>query len=103
MSEIEEYFSGDTVRFSAEFRDYPDVPEEEGDLINPSTVTVTVYDADMSSIATGTGDSVSTGIFSFDYTVPSEPGTYFIEWKGMVNSKPEVKREKFKVKFWVNE
>lgn len=103
MSEIETYFSGDTVRFSSEFRDYPEDPELEGDLIDPSTVTVIVYDSDSNSIATGSGSNVSLGVFSFEYTVPTDSGTYYIEWKGMVNSKPEIKRMKFKVKFWVDE
>jgi uncharacterized protein YfaS (alpha-2-macroglobulin family) len=99
--EIEIYFSGDTVRFTAEFRDYPE-PETPGDLIDPDPVTVRVLDAEGTSIHTGTPSNDSLGIFSYEYTVPNDPGTYYIEFKGIVNSKPEVKRYKFKVKFWVS-
>lgn len=103
MAELETYFSGDTVRFDAEFRDYPEDEELEGDLIDPDPIDVTVYDAEETVIATGEPEHDSLGMFSFEYTVPLTPGTYFIEFKGIVNSKPEIKRHKFKVKFWVDE
>lgn len=99
---IESYYSGDTVRFSATFRDYPDDPEadpETGDLLDPSTVTVSIYDADFIVINDGVGDNESQGVYTYDFTMPDTPGAYYIEWKGMVNDKPEIKRDKFKVKF----
>lgn len=102
--EISSYFTGDTARFSATFRDYP---EEEGAdpstgaLLDPASVTVTIFDAESTPIHTGSGVNDSPGVYTFDYTMPNEAGTYYIEWKGMVNSKPEIKRDKFKVKFWI--
>jgi uncharacterized protein YfaS (alpha-2-macroglobulin family) len=99
---VETYYTGDTVRFSATFRDYPDDPEAEpetGDLLDPSAVTVSIYDADFVVIQTGTGNNESTGVYTYDFTMPDTPGPYYIEWKGIVNTKPEIKRDKFKVKF----
>lgn len=98
------YFSGDTVRFFVVFRDYPDDPQADpstGALIDPAEVTVKVFDAEETPVFTGTGVVDSVGTYTIDYTMPNEPGTYFIEWKGLINSKPEVKRDKFKVKFYV--
>jgi hypothetical protein len=104
MTTIPAYFSGDTVRFSATFRDYPDDPEdppETGTLLDPATVEVTIFDGDYLPIHEGPGVNDSQGVYQFDYTMPSEPGLYYIEWKGTVNSKPEIKRDRFYVGFWV--
>jgi len=101
---IDTYFTGDTATFEATFRDLPEDPEadpETGALIDPSAVTITIYDADLVPIETGSGDNQSTGVYAYDYTMSDEPGIYYIEWKGIVNGKPEIKRDKFKVKFYV--
>ena len=97
------YTAGDTVRFSVEFRDYPNDPEGDpttGPLLDPDEVSVLFYNSDLVAITElAAGINETSGIYHYDYTMPDEPGTYYVEWTGLVNSYPEIKREKFKVKF----
>ena len=92
------YFTGDTIRPQVTFRDW--APEGElGNLVNPTSVTVTLYNADQQVIGTGVGTNDSIGVYHYDWVLPDEPGKYFIEFKGMLNSEPTVIRQDYHVKF----
>lgn len=93
-------FTTDTKRFQATFTDY--APEgETGDVIDADSdaVTVTIYNGDQVSIATGTATRSGVGVYYYDWTAPSTSGTYYIEFKGLFLTKPQLERVKVKVKF----
>ena|ERR1051325_7832733 len=93
--------TGNTIKFFGKFRDW--APEgTEGPLTDPdgSDVDVVLYNADKEQI--GTGDSVirdSTGVYHYEWTLPLEPGNYYIEFSGKIGGKEVLSREKIQVKF----
>lgn len=89
----------DTIRVRAIFRDW--APEgEEGILLSPTSVTVNIYDGEQAPIQQNLSAlNDSTGSYYYDWTLPDEPGTYYIEFIGDVNGKPQVAREKIKTKW----
>lgn len=93
------FFTGDTVKLEVEFRDYPN-GAEDGVLINPSDVLMNIYNEDRIKITEAVPVHDSLGKYSKEYTLPTTEGTIFVEWVGTVNSKPEVKRDKIKLKFY---
>lgn len=91
----ESYETGNTVRFTGTIKDRDNVT-----LINPATVTVYLYNADQDEIGTDSAVySGSTGIYYYDWTLPMEPGTYYIEFNGDVGGDPSLQRHPIKVKF----
>lgn len=99
------YESGDTIRAVATFRNW--APEgTTGTAVDPTNVSVTVYDADQTVIKTyalGTDLEVTkpdatTGVYYFDFIIPSA-GTFYIEFKGELDGEPTLIREKIKAKF----
>jgi hypothetical protein len=96
------YPSGDTIRVRVTFRDYA-VPPAVGDLIDPDTVEVNIYDANqnlMLNVPIGDPEIVNegTGIYSYQWTLP-DPGTYYIEFVGIFGNYPEIIRHKIKTKW----
>jgi len=91
------YHTGDTIRVAATFRDWSS--DGTGALIDPDTVEVTVFDADDWSVVTGPIGAVneSVGVWYYDWIFPdSDPypfrKSYYIEYEGMKDSLPIVKR-----------
>lgn len=91
----ERYETGNTVRFSAVIKD-----RDQTTLINPATVTVYLYNADEDEIGTDAAVYSGTiGNYYYDWTLPSEAGTYYIEFNGDVGGDPSLNRTPVKVKF----
>lgn len=96
-----ELFTGDTKKIKATFtslvaEDAPTGPPADPDS---QACTFTVYNADERSILSSAAVRESTGVFSFEWTAPVVAGTYWVEFKGLFNGKPELKRKKYSVKF----
>lgn len=94
-----DYEVGDTIRVRAEFRDW--APEgTEGDLLAPSSVEVNLYNSDESVLQSGlSAVNEALGVYYYDWTLPTEAGSYFIEFIGTVNGKPQLSRLKIKAKW----
>jgi uncharacterized protein YfaS (alpha-2-macroglobulin family) len=88
------YETGNTVKFTATIKDFDNTT-----LIDPAIVTVTLYTSDEDIITTGSPIRVSTGVYYYDWTLPSVAGTYYIEFKGVVGGEPSLQRTPVKVKF----
>lgn len=93
-------FNGDTVRVKATFRDWAPA-NSVGALIDPDgqAATIAVYDSEMNQLETGNAVRESVGSFYFDWTSPQDEGTFFFEFKGLFNTKPQIARHKFTVRF----
>jgi uncharacterized protein YfaS (alpha-2-macroglobulin family) len=59
-------YKGETVSKQMTFRD------KDGVLIDPDTITITIYNPSGASTATPTASKSSTGIWTFDYTLASD-------------------------------
>jgi hypothetical protein len=87
-------FSNDTVRLKVKFRGF------EGQAIEPSDVTLTIYKLNKEVITTVTQNSLTKediGCFFYDFTVGSEDFIY--EFSGLHNNKPVLSREQIEIKF----
>ncbi len=96
---VETFFTGTTIRPVVTFHDWAEFPAE-GALIDPDLVNVTLYDAEeniMGSVQEAV--FVSLGTFSYDWTLPINPGKYFIEFKGIIDGEPVIIRKEYAVKF----
>lgn len=96
-----EYFSGDTIRMRATFKDEldaltdPDSDEIFVSVFNAANL-IALVDEDLA-----TKDAV--GTYYYDYTFPEETVTvsYIVEFKGIFSGEPQLKRFKTKAKFVV--
>lgn len=87
-------FSDDTVRLKVKFRDF------DGQVIDPTEVTLTVYKINKEVITTITQNSLTkenVGCFFYDYTVGTEDFIY--EFSGLYNNKPILSRDTVQIKF----
>lgn len=85
-------FSGDTIRLIVEFRDF------NGLVINPTNVTLTIYDIDEETIVETITDVLIDGSkFYYDYVSLNKD--FIFEFKGEYNSKPILARQLKKVNF----
>lgn len=92
------YEAGNTVRFTATFTDF--APEGElGDPVDPSDVTVILYNSDKEVISEEEPIQVTGSEYYYDWTLPTETGRYYIEFKGMVAGEPAIERTPITVKF----
>lgn len=94
-----DYEVGDTIRVKATFRDW--APEgQQGSLTTPASVEVNLYRDDESPLQTAlTPTNESLGVYFYDWTLPTEAGAYYIEFKGLINGKPQLSRMKVKAKW----
>lgn len=101
------YFTGDTIRVKVTFRDWAPSPTV-GPVIDPDAVSVRVYDSGLVELfEVPDGDSkivnVSTGVYYYDWVLPTTDGTYFIEFRGDYNDptglEPCIVRKQIKTKF----
>lgn len=84
--------SGNTILLESVFYDW------EGALIDPSSVTVTIYNSKLVSIEELEPQNIRKGYYTVLYTVP-DVGTYTYEFKGIIEGKPYINRASFTVKF----
>lgn len=108
------YESGDTIRALATFREWA-AEGTTGAAVDPSSVVVKTFDADGRDLATytyGTDDEVGkvavhatrdVPYYFFDWVLPTEPGNYTVEFKGMIDGYPALIRQRVKVKFDVRD
>lgn len=96
-----EVFTGDTKSLKVTFTSRVAEGATPGPVTDPDsqTCTVTVYNEDERAVQTGTGVRESEGIYRFDWTVSNKAGIYWVEFKGLFNGKPQLKRQKFSAKF----
>ena len=93
-------FTGDTVRVKAAFRDW--APEgQQGALIDPdgNAATATIYNSEQKVLSTGAAIREGLGSYYYDWTAPSKEGIYFVEFKGLFSTLPQLAREKYTVRF----
>ena len=105
----EQYFTGDTIRAKVTFRDWvPTGSPTPGALINPDSVQVNTYGSDLALIENIPAGSPkitnpSTGVYIFDWVLPTTASSYFLEFKGIYNdpvqTEPCIIRKKIVVKF----
>jgi len=84
------YQTGDTIRIKATFKTFEGLLS---DLTNPPTLKI--YNPDKEIIATILGASLthsSTGVYYYDYTLPSTEGKYTYEFSGTVESTTVLRR-----------
>ena len=90
-------YVGDTITFKAEFKDISNV------LVDPdsSAATFKVYNNEtLAQVATGAATRLSTGVYKYEWTVPSGDGiVYILEMSCNFSSLPQLKRIKVKAKF----
>lgn len=87
------YQYGTTVRFECSFFNF------DGQLIDPETVKVKVYDYKYVVIFEANGMKNSQGKYFYDYTTESKEKKLFYEWYGEIDGKPSLKRGEFSTKF----
>jgi len=97
------YLNGDTIMVRVTFRDYS-TPPTVGDPVDPDEISVKIYDAKKVLLRTvPDGDPTiirnSTGVYSYEWTLPTTDGTYFIEFTGMFGTYPEIIRHQVKTKW----
>lgn len=93
-------FTGDTIELEGTFTERVPEGEPVGSVDDPDSnaCTISIY-FEEKVIQTGAGVRESTGIYTFDWTVPLLPGIYWVEFKGLFNGKPELRRKKYSAKF----
>ena len=89
---------GDTVRFTVEFKDFSSV------YADPTNIILKIYDKHRrqvgSNISITESHKISTGNYSYDYTVPSNVDEYIIyEISGTLEGTTILDRKKLEVEF----
>jgi hypothetical protein len=89
--------AGDTRRLKVTFLDWDEQP------VDPAEITFTAYAEDMTvetgfPVTLGAEHKVTTGVYKYDYTAPSTPGTYIAEFKGTASGTTVLKRMRLEVK-----
>jgi len=90
------YHTGDTIRVAATYRDWSS--DGTGDLVDPDTVEVTVFDSDWAELDGPTWPEAATnesvGVWYYDFVFPDTSGSFYIEFSAVKDSLPIVKRLK---------
>jgi hypothetical protein len=89
-------YTGDTIRIKGMFKNTSNsLIDADGNL-----VTFTVYSYETKrSLFTGSATKLSTGIYYYDYEVPSSETKYIVELKGDFDGYPQLARSVIKAKF----
>jgi hypothetical protein len=89
-------YTGDTIRIKGTFKNSSNVLIDA----DANAVTFTVYSYETKKIlSTGNASRLSTGIFYYDYEVPSTETKYIVELKGDFDGYPQLARSVIKAKF----
>lgn len=89
-------YSGDTVRLVVNFKTF------NGQAINPTDVTLTIYDnteKQIEQFILNDTNQEDVGVFFYDYIVPNDQQEMIFEFKGVYEGKPIVVRGTLKIKF----
>lgn len=87
---------GDTVQLRVYFRTLNNI------VVDPTGITLTIYDSTATQLEQFEITEVnkeSTGVYFYDYTVPSDKSEFIFEFKGTYNSKPILVRDTLKIQF----
>lgn len=88
--------SGDTVRLIVNFRTFT------GQAIDPTDVTLTIYDNTEQQIEQFILDDTNrndVGVFFYDFVTPNDEQEIIFEFRGLNNSNPIVVRDSLQIKF----
>jgi hypothetical protein len=89
------FTTGDTIRLKARIKDYA------GNLIDPDTLTFSMYQLNEEPLWSEEVDlvknKITTGEYYFD--VIAEEGTFIFEWHAVKNDKPYKKRDTIQSNF----
>lgn len=89
--------SGDTVRLTATFKNFADA------LTDPTEITVKFYDQSKvqigSTVTLDASNKDSTGVYHYDYIVPSGYKKIYYEFCGIIDDYPSVERDIIQVTF----
>lgn len=95
-----DYEVGDTIRVRAVFRDWTAEGGPLGAAVTATDVKVNLYHADQAELASDLVPvNEGVGTYYYDWTLPLEAGSYFIEFTGQVNGKTQLSRRKIKTKW----
>lgn len=89
-------YSGDTIRLKVNFKTFG------GTLIDPSDITLTIYDKDKQQIEQfilTDSDKETVGVFFYDYVLPANQELIIFEFAGVYNTKPILIRDEVKIRF----
>lgn len=87
---------GDTIQLKVHFKKF------DGSLVDPTNITLTTYNSSevlLEQVNILPTNKESTGIYFYNYVVPSDNKEIIYEFKGTYDSNPILVRNKFKVQF----
>lgn len=87
------YFTGNTVRLKATFKDF------DGILIDPTIIKVIIYDYKYQKISEYVPIKTGVGTYILNYTTPQEEQRIIYEWYSEIQGSPSLKRGSFKISF----
>ncbi|MDM5333446.1 hypothetical protein QUF56_09425 [Ureibacillus composti] len=86
------YQAGNTVRLTAEFKDW------EGVSIDPETVKLIIYDyryTKLSEFEVPTANRINVGTYFYDHVF--ETGLFIYEWLATIDGKPSLVRKQISI------
>ena len=87
-----QYQVGNTVRLTAEFRDFDDI------LTDPTLVKIKFMDGRYTQtleVTLNSSNRISVGKYKYDYVIPLDSdSTIYYEWYAEINGKPSLKRSR---------
>lgn len=89
-------YLGDTVRLIVNFKTF------DGIAINPTDITLTIYDTNEQQIEQFALDDTNrddVGVYFYDYVVPDDKQEVIFEFRGIHRSNPIVVRDSLQIKF----
>lgn len=96
--------TGSTIRVKAQFTDWVPEGQAVGDPVQPESAEVNMYNTENVLInGPAIPTNVDVGLYHYYWTLPDEPGSYYIEFKGVVNGRTQLRRVKIKTKWNVQD
>ena len=91
---IQEFDIGEVVRVEATYI------AADGNLYDPDTVEIRIYDPSGTLQETGAGIKYTTGIYNYDYTIPSDglTGWWSYRFTGIAGTSTDIQKSQFKVR-----
>jgi hypothetical protein len=91
-------YTGDTIRIKGTFKNSSNVLTDA----DANIVTFKIYDFDTKRLLfSDDATRISTGVYGYDYTVPSAEKKYIVELKGEFAGFPQLSRAVIRAKFRV--
>ena len=103
MLTIDYIQSGDAIKFVFTVRDFPEDDTAVGDLLDPTTLTFTLYNhkyEEISSAVLSASNRVSLGVYSYvlQTTTDMDERTYVVEIAVAYSGITSVKRDSFRLR-----